>query len=245
MENIISLKNLKVGFDGKEVLKGISLDVKQGESLVIVGSSGCGKSVLLKTILGLIKPDEGDIYIFGEKTTALPEKRLMEIRGKIGMVFQSSALFDSLSVWENVGFYHINHTDLTDEQIKTAGREILMEVGMEDYEDFLPEQLSGGMKKRVSVARALASKPEILFYDEPTTGLDPVTNESITKLITEVHEKFKTTDITVTHDIKLASRISDRIALIDNGTIEEIGTFEGLRGKSKNPIIRSFTENGG
>jgi len=245
MENIISLKNLKVGFDGKDVLKGISLDVKQGESLVIVGSSGCGKSVLLKTILGLIKQEEGDIYIFGEKTTDLPEKRLMEIRGKIGMVFQSSALFDSLSVWENVGFYHINHAVLTDEQIKAAGREILKDVGMEDFEDFLPEQLSGGMKKRVSVARALASKPEILFYDEPTTGLDPVTNESITKLIIEVHKKFKTTDITVTHDVRLASRISDRIALIDNGTIEEIGTFEELRGKSKNPIIRSFTENGG
>ncbi|MBN1445087.1 MAG: ATP-binding cassette domain-containing protein [Candidatus Omnitrophica bacterium] len=242
---MISLKNLRVGFDGKEVLKGISLDVKRGESLVIVGSSGCGKSVLLKTILGLIKPDEGDIYVFGERITVLPEKKLMEVRGKIGMVFQSSALFDSLSVWENVGFYHINHTGLTDEQIKTLGGEILKDVGMGDFADFLPEQLSGGMKKRVSVARALASKPEILFYDEPTTGLDPVTSESITKLIIEMHGKFKTTDITVTHDIKLASRISDRIALIENGAIEEIGPFEELREKSKNPIIRSFTENGG
>jgi len=245
MDNVISLRNLKVGFDDNEVLKGITLDVRKGESLVIVGSSGCGKTVLLKTILGLVKPEEGEIYIFGEKTTSLPEKQLMEIRSRIGMVFQGSALFDSLSVWENVGFYYINHSDLTDEKIKTMGKEILRDVGMENFEDFLPEQLSGGMKKRVSVARALIAKPEILFYDEPTTGLDPITSESITELMAEMHTKFKTTDITVTHDVRLASRISDRIALIDNGTIEEIGTFEELRGTSKNPIIRSFIETGG
>jgi len=244
MDSIISLKNLRVSFEEKGVLNGINLDVMQGESLVIVGSSGCGKSVLLKTILGLIQPDEGDIYIFGEKTTAVQDKKLMEIRSKIGMVFQSSALFDSLSVWENVGFYYINHSDLKDDQIKILAKNILQDVSMEDFENFLPEQLSGGMKKRVSVARALISKPEILFYDEPTTGLDPITSESITKLIMKMHKKFKTTDITVTHDVKLASRISDRIALIDNGTIEEIGTFEELRGRSKNPIIRSFIEMG-
>lgn len=245
MENIISLQNLRVSFEGTAVLKGINLDVNRGESIVIVGSSGCGKSVLLKTILGLIKPDEGDIYIFGEKTTSLPEKKMLEIRRKIGMVFQSSALFDSLSVWENVGFYYIHHSEMDDGKIRERANEILRDVGMEPFENFLPEQLSGGMKKRVSVARALVSNPEILFYDEPTTGLDPITSESITNLIREMHAKFKTTDITVTHDVRLASKISDRIALIDNGTIEEIGTFAELREKSRNPIIMSFINHSG
>ncbi len=245
MEKIISIRNLKVRFEGNEVLKGVNLDVNAGESLVIVGSSGCGKSVLLKTILGLIKPDEGDICIFGEKTTGLPEKKLLDIRRRIGMVFQSSALFDSMSVWENVGFYYIHHSDMDDGTIRERAKKILKDVGMENVEDYLPEKLSGGMKKRVSVARALISEPEMLFYDEPTTGLDPITGDSITKLIRDVHAKFKTTDITVTHDVKLASRISDRIALIDNGTIEEIGTFDELGAKSKNPLIMSFLNHSG
>jgi len=245
VENIISLENLKVDFERNEVLKGINLDVKKGESIVIVGSSGCGKSVLLKTILGLIKPAGGDIYIFGEKTTSLPEKKMLDIRQKIGVVFQSSALFDSLSVWENVGFYYIHHSEMADEQIHEKAKEILKDVGMEAFQDFLPEQLSGGMKKRVSVARALISEPEILFYDEPTTGLDPITSESITDLITEVHARFKTTDITVTHDVKLASRISDRIALLEDGKIQEIGTFPELKEKSRNPIIMSFLNHSG
>lgn len=245
MENIISLKNLKVNFEGNEVLKGINLEVKRGESLVIVGSSGCGKSVLLKTILGLVTPAEGEIHIFGQETTSLPEKKLLDIRRKIGMVFQSSALFDSLKVWENVGFYYIHHTDMNNEKIYEKAKEILQDVGMESFCDFLPEQLSGGMKKRVSIARALISKPEILFYDEPTTGLDPITSDSITGLIGDVHAKFKTTDITVTHDVKLASRISDRIALLENGMIQEIGTFTELKEKSRNPLIMSFTNHPG
>jgi len=242
---MITLKNLRVSFEGNEVLKNINLDVNKGESLVIVGSSGCGKSVLLKTILGLIEPDEGEIRLCGENITSLPEKKMLEIRRKIGMVFQSSALFDSLSVWENVGFYYTHHSELDDGKIKEKAKALLKEVGMEAFEDLLPEQLSGGMKKGVSVARALVSEPEILFYDEPTTGLDPITGESITALISEVHAKFKTTDITVTHDVRLASKISDRIALLENGTIQEIGTFAELKEKSKNPIIMSFTNNYG
>ncbi len=240
MEKIISIRNLQVRFEENEVLKDINLEVNSGESLVIVGSSGCGKSILLKTILGLIKPSGGDIYIFGEKITSLPEKKILDILRKIGVVFQSSALFDSMKVWENVGFYYIQHSKMDDIQIREKAREILDDVGMKNFENLLPEQLSGGMKKRVSVARALISRPEILFYDEPTTGLDPITVESITELINQMHIKYRTTDITVTHDVKLAAKISDRIALLENGEIQEIGTFEELRGKSKNPIIMSF-----
>jgi len=240
MEEIISLRNVRVRLNSTEVLKGINLEVKQGESLVIVGSSGCGKTVLLKTILGLIPITEGEIYLFGEKINGAPKGKIMELRSRVGMVFQSSALFDSLTVWENVGFYYLNHSTLTDEKIRSLVRDILKDVGMDGFDEFLPEQLSGGMKKRVSIARALISKPEIIFYDEPTTGLDPIMAESITHLLIDMHKKFKTTDITVTHDIKLASRISDRIALIDNGTIEELGTFEDLRQKSQSPLIRSF-----
>jgi phospholipid/cholesterol/gamma-HCH transport system ATP-binding protein len=245
VDRIISLQNLKVSFEGLEVLKGINLDVNRGESVVIVGSSGCGKSVLLKTILGLIKPDEGEIYILGEKTTSLPDKKILEIRKKVGMVFQSSALFDSLRVWENVGFFYIHHSEMEENEIREKTKEILRDVGMENFENYLPEKLSGGMKKRVSIARALISHPEILFYDEPTTGLDPITSENITNLIREIHAKFKTTDITVTHDVKLASRISDRIALLENGTVQEMGSFSELREKSKNPIIMSFINHRG
>ena len=180
MESVINLRDVKVSLNSNDVLKGINLDVKQGESLVIVGSSGCGKTVLLKTILGLIPITGGDIYLFGEKINGAPKSKIMELRSRVGMVFQSSALFDSLTVWENVGFYYLNHSDMTDEQIRTLAIEILKDVGMDGFEDFLPEQLSGGMKKRVSIARALISKPEIIFYDEPTTGLDPIMAESIT-----------------------------------------------------------------
>ncbi|MCM8820468.1 MAG: ATP-binding cassette domain-containing protein [Candidatus Omnitrophica bacterium] len=240
MESIISLRNISVRLENTDVLKCLNLDVRQGESLVIVGSSGCGKTVLLKTILGLIPITEGEIYLFGEKINGAPKSKIMELRSRVGMVFQSSALFDSLTVWENVGFYYLNHSDIPDEKIRSLAMEILKDVGMDGFDGFLPEQLSGGMKKRVSIARALISKPEIIFYDEPTTGLDPIMAESITRLIMDMHKKFKTTDITVTHDIKLASLISDRIALIDNGTIEEIGTFQELREKSKSQIIRSF-----
>ena len=196
--------------------------------------------MLLKTILGLIPITKGHISLFGEQVNGTSKNKIMELRSRVGMVFQSSALFDSLTVWENVGFYYLNHTDMTEQQIRSAVREILAEMGMENFENLLPEQLSGGMKKRISIARALISKPEIIFYDEPTTGLDPIMADSITKLIIDMRKKYKTTSITVTHDIKLASRISDRIALIDNGTITEIGTFEELRHNSKNQLIKSF-----
>ncbi|MCM8767104.1 MAG: ATP-binding cassette domain-containing protein [Candidatus Omnitrophica bacterium] len=246
MEKIISVKNLSVRIGNKEVLNDINFDIEKGESVVIVGPSGCGKTVLIKTILGIIKPYKGEIYIFGENIENLKDDELKKIREKIGMVFQNSALFDSLSVWENVGFYYLYHTDKSKEEIKSYAIEILKALGLdESVSDMMPEQLSGGMKKRVSIARALISKPEIIFYDEPTTGLDPITSENLTYLIKKIHQQFNTTDITVTHDVKLASKIGKKLILIDEGKIVEIGTYEELKEKSKHPIIRSYVEIGG
>jgi len=239
---IIKVVNLKVAFGEKIVLENLNLSVEKGESLVLVGSSGCGKTVLIKTIIGLIRPEEGEIFIYGKNIVKLPLKEIMEIRSKIGMVFQNSALFDSLNIWQNVGFYYLYHSKKSEEEIKEMAIKALETVELKNVADLMPEQLSGGMKKRVSIARALISKPDILFYDEPTTGLDPITSENITSLTKKIHSQYGTTDITVTHDIKLARAISDRIGLVENGRIVEIGSFDYLREKSNHPLIRSFIE---
>ena len=239
---IIKVVNLKVAFGEKTVLENLNLSVEKGESLVLVGSSGCGKTVLIKTIIGLIEPEEGEIFIYGKNIVKLPLKEIMEIRSKIGMVFQNSALFDSLNIWQNVGFYYLYHSKKSKEEIKEMAIKALETVELKNVENLMPEQLSGGMKKRVSIARALISKPDILFYDEPTTGLDPITSENITSLMKKIHSQYGTTDITVTHDIKLARAISDRIGLVENGRIVEIGSFDYLREKSNHTLIRSFVE---
>ncbi len=239
---IIKVVNLKVAFGEKIVLENLNLSVEKGESLVLVGSSGCGKTVLIKTIIGLIEPEEGEIFIYGKNILNLPDEEVREIRSKIGMVFQNSALFDSLNIWQNVGFYYLYHSKKSEEEIKEMAIKALETVELKNVENLMPEQLSGGMKKRVSIARALISKPEILFYDEPTTGLDPITSENITSLMKKIHSQYGTTDITVTHDIKLARTISDRIGLVENGRIVEIGSFDYLREKSTHPLIRSFIE---
>jgi len=239
---IIKVVNLKVAFGEKTVLENLNLSVEKGESLVLVGSSGCGKTVLIKTIIGLIEPEGGEIFIYGKNIVKLPLKEIMEIRSKIGMVFQNSALFDSLNIWQNVGFYYLYHSKKSEEEIKEMAIKALETVELKNVEDLMPEQLSGGMKKRVSIARALISKPDILFYDEPTTGLDPITSENITSLMKKIHSQYGTTDITVTHDIKLARAISDRIGLVENGRIVEIGSFDYLREKSNHTLIRSFVE---
>jgi len=246
MEKIISVKNLYVKLKNREILKDINFDIEKGESVVIVGPSGCGKTVLIKTILGIIKKYKGEIYIFGKNVDILKEKEMKEIKEKIGVVFQNSALFDSLNVWENVGFYYLYHTNKSKEEIKNLAIEILKSLGLEEnVADMMPEELSGGMKKRVSIARALISKPQIIFYDEPTTGLDPITSENLTQLIKKIHNNYNTTDITVTHDVKLASKIGKRLILIDEGKIVESGTYEELKQKSKHPIIRSYVETEG
>ena len=239
---IIKVVNLKVAFEEKIVLENLNLSVEKGESLVLVGSSGCGKTVLIKTIIGLIEPEGGEIFIYGKNIVKLPLKEIMKIRSKIGMVFQNSALFDSLNIWQNVGFYYLYHSKKSEEEIKGMAIKALETVELKNVENLMPEQLSGGMKKRVSIARALISKPDILFYDEPTTGLDPITSENITSLMKKIHSQYGTTDITVTHDIKLARAISDRIGLVENGRIVEIGSFDYLREKSNHTLIRSFVE---
>jgi phospholipid/cholesterol/gamma-HCH transport system ATP-binding protein len=243
MEKIISVKNLYVKLKNREILNDINFDIENGESVVIVGPSGCGKTVLIKTILGIIKKYRGEIYIFGKNVDVLTEEGMKEIKEKIGVVFQNSALFDSLTVWENVGFYYLYHTNKSKDEVKKFAIEILKSLGLEEnVADMMPEELSGGMKKRVSIARALISKPQIIFYDEPTTGLDPITSENLTQLIKKIHNNYNTTDITVTHDVKLASRIGKRLILIDEGKIVESGTYEELREKSNHPIIRSYVE---
>jgi phospholipid/cholesterol/gamma-HCH transport system ATP-binding protein len=243
MEKIISVKNLYVKLKNREILNDINFDIENGESVVIVGPSGCGKTVLIKTILGIIKKYRGEIYIFGKNVDVLTEEEMKEIKEKIGVVFQNSALFDSLTVWENVGFYYLYHTNKSKDEVKNLAIEILKSLGLEEnVADMMPEELSGGMKKRVSIARALISKPQIIFYDEPTTGLDPITSENLTQLIKKIHNNYNTTDITVTHDVKLASRIGKRLILIDEGKIVESGTYEELREKSNHPIIRSYVE---
>ena len=246
MENIIVVKNLSVKLGGREILKDISFEIEKGSSVVIIGQSGSGKTVLIKTILGIIKSYRGEIYIFGENINKIDEEKLKKIRERIGMVFQNSALFDSLNVWKNVGFYYLYHSDKSEEEIKIMAIEILKKLGLdESVADMMPEELSGGMKKRVSIARCLISQPEILFYDEPTTGLDPITSENLTELIKKIHKDFNTTDITVTHDVKLASKIGERLILIDNGKIVESGTYEELKERSNHPLIRSYVEIGG
>jgi len=246
MEKVIVVKNLSVRFGKKEVLSDINLEIEKGESVVIIGPSGCGKTVLVKTILGIIKPYKGEICIFGKDMKKLKDEEVRKIKEKVGMVFQNSALFDSLNVWQNVGFYYLYHTGKDKEEVKKMAIEILKKLGLdEEIADMMPEQLSGGMKKRVSIARALISNPEIIFYDEPTTGIDPITSESLTELIKNIHTNFNTTDITVTHDVKLASRIGKRLVLIDEGRIIESGTYEELKEKSKHPLIRSYVEIGG
>lgn len=242
MPAAIQVRDVEVGFEGVRVLKGVSFDILEGESLVIAGPSGCGKTVLLKTILGLIEPDAGEVLIAGRNLAALSRKERLEVRSSMGMVFQGGALLDSLSVWENVGFFLLEHTALSPGEIRARVASALKDVGLEGIEEKKPEQLSGGMKKRVAIARAIIGNPRLLFYDEPTTGLDPITSDSITELMLAIHARFSTTDVSVTHDVKLASCIADRIALLDDGELAEIGTPEDLKGTSRDPLLRSYLE---
>ena len=207
--------------------------------MVIMGRSGCGKSVLLKLIIGLLKPDGGQIWVDGKEITDLTEKQMDEVRKKFGMVFQSSALFDSLTVGENVGFSLSRHTDMSREQIAQVVAEKLDLVGLHGVEDAMPADLSGGMKKRVSLARAISMDPEIILYDEPTTGLDPVMAEEINLLIARLHDRLEVTSLVVTHDMKSAFSVATRMAMMYDGKIIATGTPEEFR-QSTEPAVRQF-----
>jgi phospholipid/cholesterol/gamma-HCH transport system ATP-binding protein len=209
--------------------------------MVVIGGSGSGKTVLIKCVIGLIQPDKGKIDVDGVEITSLNEREMNEVRKKYGMLFQGGALFDSLTVWENVGFGLRQHTELKDGEIRKIASEKLGLLGLRNIEDLMPAELSGGMKKRVSLARAIAMEPEILLYDEPTTGIDPVVADAINELIIQMKEKLSVTSIAITHDMKSAYKIADRIAMLYQGEIIEVGTPEEIKGSS-NPIVQQFIQ---
>jgi phospholipid/cholesterol/gamma-HCH transport system ATP-binding protein len=240
-EPVISLRNLRVSYGDREILHGVSFDVVQGETLVILGGSGSGKSTLLRTLVGLEKPTAGQILIKGQDLAEASATEMDEIRRKIGMSFQGGALFGSMTVGENVALPLREHTRLEDSTIEIILRLKLQQVGLEGFEYYAPSQLSGGMKKRAAVARALAMDPEILFFDEPSAGLDPIIAAGIDELILELKRAFRMTIIVVTHELASAFLIADRMLLIDKGNILAIGTTEEMR-SSAQPRVRQFLD---
>jgi len=240
-EPVLSLRNLRVSYGEREILHGISFDVMRGETLVILGGSGSGKSTLLRTLVGLEKPSAGEILIKGQNLAKTSAAEMDEIRRKIGMSFQGGALFGSMTVGENVALPLREHTKLEDSTIEIILRLKLQQVGLEGFEYYMPSQLSGGMKKRAAVARALAMDPEILFFDEPSAGLDPIIAAGVDELILELKRAFHMTIIVVTHELASAFLIADRMLLIDKGNIVALGTTEEMR-SSTQPRVRQFLD---
>ena len=238
---MIQVTDLRKSFGGTEVLKGINLTVREGETVVVIGRSGCGKSVLLKHMIGLMKPDSGRIVVDGVDVTALRMEDLYEFRKRFGMLFQGAALFDSLTVWENVGLGLIEHTDLGEEEIRERVRRKLELVGLGRLEDMKPSDLSGGMKKRVGLARAIAMDPPVILYDEPTTGLDPIMADVINELIRNLQKSLDITSVAVTHDMKSAYKIGDRLAMLYDGRIVFEGTPDEVRA-THDEIVKQFVE---
>jgi phospholipid/cholesterol/gamma-HCH transport system ATP-binding protein len=238
-EPAVVIQDLRKSFGRQQVLNGIDLTVASGETVVVLGRSGTGKSVLLKLLIGLQKADSGSIRIQGQEITTLQFKELNKIRIKIGFLFQQAALYDSLSVEENVAFPLDRHSHLPNADREKQVRALLETVGMEKHGKKLPSQISGGMKKRVGLARALALEPEIMLFDEPTAGLDPITASEINQLILGLQEKRKITSIVVTHDIRGARTVSHRLVLFNEGSIVAQGTFEELK-KNQNPFVAQF-----
>ncbi len=223
---IIDVVDVHKAFGEKKVLNGANLSIRRGESMVIIGGSGTGKSVMIKHMIGLLTPDRGSVYVDGEEVGVMSEKDLNDLRRKFGMLFQGAALFDSLTIGENVGFALKEHTDLPRRDREKLVTEKLNMVGLYDVEHLKPDELSGGMKKRAGLARAIAMDPEIILYDEPTTGLDPIMCDQINELIASLQEKINATAVTITHDMVSANRISDRMAMLLNGQFVAVGTPE-------------------
>lgn len=239
-EIVISIKNLKKSFGEKDVLKDINLDLKRSENIVVLGRSGMGKSVTIQCIAGMLKPDGGSLKVFGDEVAELSEKELKTLRMRLGFLFQSGALYDSMTVRENLEFPLTRVLKLTDKQeIDKRVEESLDNVGLLDAIDKLPSDLSGGMRKRAGLARTLIVNPEIMLYDEPTTGLDPITSREISDLILTMQKKYKTSSIIITHDMECARITSDRVLVMDDGKYIAEGTFDELH-QSKNELVASF-----
>lgn len=239
---MIAFRDLRKSFGNREVLKGISFEVPPGQILFILGTSGTGKSVLLKTLVGLLKPTSGQVFVDGQEISKLEELELLPVRRKCGMVFQQPALFDSLTIFENVAFGLRRHQpELSPKQLKERVLECLNLVHLTGIEDKTPQQISYGMQKRVSLARTIAVNPKILLFDEPTTGLDPVTTNAINQLILELSRKLMTTSLVVSHDMHCALQIADHILMLDKGEIIEQGPPDTLK-KSAHPLVRDFLE---
>ncbi|MCL2388896.1 MAG: ABC transporter ATP-binding protein [Elusimicrobia bacterium] len=238
---MITVKNLHKSFGSKKVLNNVSLSLNEGETLAIIGLSGTGKSVLLKHIVGLIKPDSGEVFVDDIEITKIKGADLSEVQKKMGYVFQEAALFDSMTVAENVGFGVKNLTSLEEPEISRHVTKCLNMVGLTDIEGLKPSALSGGMKKRVGLARAIAYEPKYIFYDEPTTGLDPIMTDVISDLINHLKKKLSITSIVVTHDIKSAYKIADRIIMLHKGEVIFTGTPEQTK-ITDNAVVRQFVE---
>jgi phospholipid/cholesterol/gamma-HCH transport system ATP-binding protein len=236
---MIKFENIVKRFGDRTILKGISFEIREGEILFILGTSGTGKSVLLKNIVGLLRPDEGKIWIDGQEVSRLTEEQYLDVRKKCGMVFQHPALFDSLTVFENVAFGLRKHYRLSEQEVGTRVRKGLSLVHLHGVEGKMPGEISYGMQKRVSLARTVALDPRILLFDEPTTGLDPVTTNAVNQLIFELSRTLKTTSIVVSHDMHCALEIADRIIVLDQGNIVAQGTPDDLR-RSTHPLVKDF-----
>ncbi|MFA6473168.1 MAG: ABC transporter ATP-binding protein [Candidatus Latescibacterota bacterium] len=237
----IELVKVYKHFGEKEVLRGLNLSVFRGETLAVIGQSGVGKSVILKLMVGLISPDRGTVLVDGEDINGADEKNLYRIRKKFGFLFQGAALLDSLTVGENVGLGLAEHSTVKPGKIRKIVSEKLGMVGMKGIERHLPADLSGGMKKRVGLARAIALEPEIILYDEPTTGLDPITSDSINLLIVDLKDRLSITSVVVTHDMSCVRRVANRVAMIHNGVIVYTGSIADLDA-TDNPLVRQFVE---
>jgi phospholipid/cholesterol/gamma-HCH transport system ATP-binding protein len=236
--------NVHKAFGAKAVLRGVNLDVEQGETVVVLGGSGSGKSVLLRHTIGLHRPDEGEVWVDGTEITRLEEDDLIETRKKIGMLFQAGALFDSMTVYDNVSFALHEHTDWDEARVKEQVDRVLSLVELAGVEDLMPADLSGGMRKRVALARAVALAPRAVLYDEPTTGLDPIIANTINELIRSLQKRLGITSIVVTHDIHSAFAVGDRIAFLHDGVIRFLGSTAEAR-EAKEPLLRNFLQGGG
>lgn len=239
-KKVVEITNLKKSFGNQVILKDVTLSLYEGENLVVLGKSGTGKSVLIKCLVGLLPTDSGTISVFDENMTAASGKELASIREKMGFLFQSGALYDSMTVRQNIEFpLRRIKKDLTEQQIDEKVKEVLENVGLADSIDKMPSELSGGMRKRISLARTLVIDPKIMLYDEPTTGLDPITSNEISMLILEIQKKYKTSSIIITHDIKCAQKTANRIIMLDEGLIYKEGSLKEFE-TSTDTTLQSF-----